>query len=204
LEAILTEKSEPGFPQGQGSLGETLLSHALIRMYGREFVGLAIGEIRTKIETRASGTQTHQLAQLLGEKDARLARIYGFSYEGHYYKLYVPSVFVVRGEGIDVQPGDDKIPLDVLGVEYKDSTFSAGVKMWAHDRLDYSIRIDITSGWLEDILLNSELADPINTLTGRSELVARSVAIGRSDLVGRPDGGGRADGGYDLTSRRRR
>jgi hypothetical protein len=172
-------------------LGETLLSHSLIRMFGREFKGLKIGEFDTS--SNATGYPRNQLAQILeraGGEDPRLARIYGFSYEGHYYKLYVPSVFVVHGPGHELKGGDMAVTLSDLGVEYKDQTFASEVRMWAYDRLDYSLRIDITSGWLEDILLNSEVANPGNStdqsdMTGRSFLVGRSMAVEGGDRIAR-------------------
>src|SRR5262245_21646756 len=72
---------------------ETLLAPSLIRLFGREFKGLALVPQSTE-DARAMPYFPNQLAELLTagpnideKRRARLARIYGFSYEGLYYKL---------------------------------------------------------------------------------------------------------------------
>jgi hypothetical protein len=129
-----------------------------------------------------------------------LARIYGFSYQGNYYKLATPTVLLVYGEGEPIPPSIQPVALSLVGVEFKDETFSDEVRMWSQDQTDYSVRIDITPGWLEDILLIPELSTEANVtggdspeLTGRSQVVGRSQIVGRSQLVGRSQVVGRGD-----------
>jgi hypothetical protein len=103
------------------------------------------------------------------EKSPRLARIYGFSFEGHYYDLARPAIFLVHGPGNDPEafrPGTarlesrgDRAPADAdrTGVAYTASSFSHDMRVWSYDKGDFSIRLDPTSGPLEQILLQAEL-----------------------------------------------
>src|SRR5574340_350215 len=119
-----------GFPP---FLGETLLANASVRLFGRLFIGLKI-DATGIIPTSSSGSSrlpapdNPLTAQLDPDRDPRLARIYGFSYQG----------------------------------------------------IDFSIRIDITSGWLSDILLDPEMSDA-NNITGG---VLADGSDGSSGLVG--------------------
>jgi hypothetical protein len=97
--------------------------------------------------------------------DPRLARIYGFSFEGHYYDLVKPAIFLVHGPGVDAN--DEKPPArrsrapsdaDRTGTAAQDYTFSEDMKVWSYDKGDFSIRLDIETGCLEEILLETELA----------------------------------------------
>ena len=66
-------------------------------------------------------------------------------------------------------------------MEFKDQVFAAGVLMWGYDKLDQMLRIDITSGWVEDVLLDAELgAMNVTGDEGGSDLVGRSAMVGRS------------------------
>jgi hypothetical protein len=174
--------------------GETLLTPSLVRLFGRSFTGLLLNEkdysdTRDEMPYAPNQLYTNLSADAEGKRKPGLATIYGFSYEGNYYKMSAPAVFLVHGPGIDVTAGQDPIPLGVLGVEFKDEVFAADVKMWAYDKLDQVVRVDISSGWLEDLLLNCELGNASNvtggTGDGGSDMVGRSQMTGRSQLVGR-------------------
>jgi hypothetical protein len=91
-----------------------------------------------------------------------LARIYGFSFEGTYYDLPRPMLFLVHGEGIDfVDPKDSKkrrpaqSPADpsISGVAAADFDYADDIRVWSYDKADYTIRMDIETGMFEDILL---------------------------------------------------
>ena len=106
--------------------------------------------------------------QLIAD-DARLARIYGFSFEGHYYDLGRAAIFLVHGPGNDPEafrPGTarpdsrvDRAPADAdrTGVASTASSFSHDIRVWSYDKGDFSIRLDPESGPLEQILLQAEL-----------------------------------------------
>ena len=111
--------------------GETLLAPSLIRLFGRVFTGLTI-EREIAADAARQSYPANQLSQILNDENSRLARIYGFSFEGNYFKMAAPAVFVVNGPGIDVTPGQDPIALSIMGVEFKDEVFASEVKMWGY------------------------------------------------------------------------
>jgi hypothetical protein len=166
-------------------LQEGLFAPSTVRLFGRLFKGLELGEVGANPSSNAP------LLRLLGDEkfrqDARLARIYGYSYLGNYYKLLEPTVFLVSGDGIAVTAGQDPIELGVIGVEFKDEVFANHVRMWAADELDMTVRIDIKIGWLRDVLLDADLT-PANNVTandisGRAEAVSRAEVAGRAEAV---------------------
>jgi hypothetical protein len=170
---------------GPEFLRETLFASSTIRLFGREFVGLQVGEL---------GLLPHLNAPLLtalrnsDRQNLRLARIYGYSYEGNYFKLADPTVFLVYGDGFPVTPGQSPIALGIAGVEFKDEIFAEHVRMWPVDQLDMAVRIDITIGWMQDILLDNE-ETPVDNVTAsnisaRPDLVGRAEAIGRAEAMG--------------------
>lgn len=109
------------------------------------------------------------LRNQLRRDDAQLARIYGFSYEGHYYDLARPAIFVVHGDGLDPEAfrpsttlPDSRVsraPADAdrTGVAYTASSFSHDIRVWAYDQGDFSLRLDTEAGTFEQILLDAEL-----------------------------------------------
>ena len=99
---------------------------------------------------------------------------------------------LVFGKGEEVPAGYiDVISMSQMGVELKDSVFVREIKVWAVDQLDISIRIDITIGWIKDILLFEEMS-PDNNITG-GQTVARSGS-GWPCRTGRPSRTGWARG----------
>jgi hypothetical protein len=103
------------------------------------------------------------------ERSPRLARIYGFSFEGHYYDLAKPAIFLVHGPGNDpeafrpdtARPNSrvDRAPADAdrTGIAYTANSFSHDIRVWSYDKGDFSIRLDPESGPFEQILLQAEL-----------------------------------------------
>lgn len=106
---------------------------------------------------------------------ARIARIYGFSYEGHYYDLAKPALFLVHGDGVraerpgrDPAQGQQQPPFtrvargpddaDRTGVASTERAFSEEMLVWAYDKGDFSIRLDVETGTFEQILLEVELS----------------------------------------------
>jgi hypothetical protein len=98
------------------------------------------------------------------------ARIYGFSFEGHYYKMPRPLLFLVQGEGdgSPEEPGAGGVrPFNARfsGVADKDWQFGLDIRVWAVDRHDIAICLDPVVGTYDEVLLQ--------TLTGRDESAAR-------------------------------
>lgn len=112
--------------------------------------------------------ETHWLWWQLERSDARLARIYGFSYEGAYFDLPRPVVFLVHGAG---QPAvrDSRVTgasateaqlaraprkPSVSGVAAADFGIADDIRVWSYDKADYTIRMDIETGMFEQVLLD--------------------------------------------------
>jgi hypothetical protein len=136
------------------------------------------------------------------DREARLARIYGFSYLGAYYKVPNPPVLRVYGTGFPVRSGyQPDNHMDILGVEFKDEDFVQGIRMWPADQLDVAVRIDITIGWLREILLDTDMSQDTNVTSNSN--VSRADVVGRdSGLVGRDSGLVGRDSGFVGRSRR--
>lgn len=115
------------------------------------------------IDDRGGGVG--QVEGQLTAATACFARIYGFSFEGTYYELPRPALFLVHGEGTEVDLIDTgllrrgaqfaRAPTNpsVTGLASADFTFADDLKVWSYDRADYTIRMDVESGMFEDILL---------------------------------------------------
>ncbi len=96
-------------------------------------------------------------------KDSRFARIYACSYEGAFYELPWPVLFLVRGEGDSVTDGNlpkghwSRAPTDPskTGLPTTDFQFSDDVKYWRCDKSDYTIRMDVETGMFEQVLLDA-------------------------------------------------
>jgi hypothetical protein len=169
-----------------------LLTSSLVRLFGRLFAGLQIhhadalaGESATSF---SSGKDVGSLSTRLTEQDPKLATIYGFSFEGNYYKLPKPYIFLVHGEGKFVKEDQG---LTGYGFEIKEAALFPDVRVWTYDKLDRSIRIDVASGVLEQILLEPASTSATNMTGG--DLSARADLQSRADLQGRADLQARAD-----------
>lgn len=172
-------------------LDETLLASSQVRLFGREFKGLQLNQDALQALTGgAAGSNRNPLTdKLRSELKPMLARIYGFSYEGSYYKLDAPYVFLVHGPGTEiVEPAS----ISEVGVEMKDENFLKGVRMWSYDKIDFSVRIEITSGWLEEILLDAAMGHASNMTAGEFGPRADATLRG-ADLNARADFQARAD-----------
>ncbi|KAA3624802.1 MAG: hypothetical protein DWQ08_09990 [Proteobacteria bacterium] len=91
-------------------------------------------------------------------EEPTLARIYSFAYEGHYYKLPRPLVYLVWGDGEDPEKHKGKAGPSVFstrdtGLASKGFRFGSDIRAWKMDRLDLSVAIDIEVGKVENILL---------------------------------------------------
>ena len=173
-------------------MSETLFASSSVRLFGHKFEGLHLvkeeGQDALKGAPSVLRALQEQLKRRNGLENAtpELARIYGFSYLGNYYKLAEPTVLLVHGEGAEVPAATSPATLSVVGVELKSETFSSEVRMWEQDRADYTVRIDITPGWLSDVLLDPGMSDGTNMTTGRTpEGGGGSSSSGRAQLVGR-------------------
>ncbi|MCP4316188.1 MAG: hypothetical protein GY789_09260 [Hyphomicrobiales bacterium] len=144
---------------------ETLLSASNIVLFGRVVEDITIAAPKgnkshnpsvAMSKGTLSGLQRQLMRIELGEVTAsgreslaRFARIYGFSYEGAYFEVGVPVLFLVHGDG--VAPGDIKVP----GPDPEDKNFYNELRAWSYDRSDETMRLDIDSGTFEQTLLST-------------------------------------------------
>ena len=115
-----------------------------------------------------------QLEDQLFDADARFARIYGFTYEGTYYELPAPVLFLVHGEGESAtrftdpaNPGNNmpanapgklgsRAPNNpsLSGVGAADFQVADDIRVWSYDKADYTIRMDVLTGMFQEVLLD--------------------------------------------------
>jgi hypothetical protein len=164
---------------------ETLLSASRIKLYGRVLTDLQIDqsagsppEATHPNELGQNQFLRRQMVDTSGSpptSQAVLARIYAFSYGGHFYELSVPSIFLVHGSGEDVTPtvpvqkgkgkpgdlaGEGAVApgtVDETGVPAKGWDFMEDIRMWQYDKGDFSMRLDVDSGQFEQILLEATI-----------------------------------------------
>lgn len=144
---------------------ETLLSASNIVLFGRVVEDLNIvapkGNKAHSPSMATSKGESSGLQQQLTRREwgnysagsggglARFARIYGFSYEGAYFEVGVPVLFLVHGEGAPLS--EIKVP----GPDKDDKNFFEDLRAWAYDRSDDTMRLDIDSGSFEEVLLST-------------------------------------------------
>jgi hypothetical protein len=160
---------------------ETLLSPSNIVLYGRVITDLSVvhpanpaqEEVQHRPFVAPREGQNLFLQRQLEERDSQLARIYAFSYEGRYYDLPKPALFLVHGPGEDpdrkvgggggprAARGPDEV--DRTGVGAQEYSFSDDMKAWSYDKGDFSIRLDVETGSFEQILLDAILMPEIQS-----------------------------------------
>lgn len=168
---------------------DNLLSSSTVRMFGRVIQGV---EVTGDISKESSGSVNQLLLKRLEEskgagKDKtldpnrpRFARIYAISFEGSFYNLPKPTVFLVRGEGSPVEGNTGMVATDLK--------FEKGIQCWACDKDDVSLRADVITGTLEEILIDATLsASSRYALASRADLAARADVASRADLTSRAD-----------------
>ena len=127
----------------------------------------------SSVVTRTGRGNNQFLDQQLDER-ANFARIYGFSYEGDYFDLPSPTLFLVHGDGELVSQDQNsttgqhgfpsnlsRAPRDpsVGGMAAADFQFADDIRVWDYDKADYTIRMDVATGMFEQLLLDATLGD---------------------------------------------
>jgi hypothetical protein len=138
---------------------ETFLTPSSIKLFGRPMTGLTYAN-----NTNPGPGNNNFLQEQLAGNDPKFARIYGFSFEGAYYALPRPALFLVHGDGLVVGNWDNTLPstLDQSGVAGREWDFSghAGAQdiyYWEYEKGDFSIRLETEAGTFEQILLMATL-----------------------------------------------
>lgn len=175
---------------------ETVLGLSAVYLFGRLVSDLTIVQNDPDEADRPPRKGSNNfLKGQFKDVEAGLARIFSFSYEGFFYDLARPSLFLVHGGGLDIDapppadPAYDRLArspgrISRSGVGRQTGSFSLDMRVWVYDKSDLSMRLDVDSGSLEHILLTAELDD--DSSDGRS-------SGGRSS--GGRSSGGRSSGG---------
>lgn len=130
-------------------MAEPLLAATGVKLFGQIVVGLTLDL------TAAGGGADGPFKALVGKlkvDDPRLARVYGFSYEGQYYDLARPAIFLVNGEGAEAANQLPETRVAAVPPE-----LAGQVSAWDYDRDDFSLRLDLDVGSLDRILLDAEI-----------------------------------------------
>lgn len=166
---------------------ETLLTPSTIKLYGRKLEDI---EVTPADPPPPESGDNHFLRKQLRAGTPVLARIYGYSYEGTYFDLPKPAIFLVHGKGTSASPPQPKSDdgeneegkkekafqataatrTDRSGVAFKDWEFSRDIRFWEYDKGDFSVRLEVISGTLEEILLEAEVEAAMVTHAGRVQV----------------------------------
>jgi hypothetical protein len=107
------------------------------------------------------------------------ARIYSFSFEGHYYDLPRPLLFLVTGNGIAPQAiagGVLGFNTKRAGLAAKDWSFSNDILVWAVDKKDLAVCLDVEVGNYQEVLLDSMVA--FEEMSARGAAASRGARLG--------------------------
>ena len=170
-----TELKENNSPMPPGTLEQ---EYRRIR-YGEELSG-------NKDDPNAIPSESDILCDQ--DLEPTLARIYSFSYEGNYYKLDYPLIYMVWGNGIppeevDSESGLPKFLTRNTGIEGKDWRFGSDIRVWKIDRHDKSICIDLDIGSFKEILL--EPCDEAEIMSARAKMASRAKVASRAKMTSR-------------------
>ena len=142
-------------------MSESLLGFSEVLIFGRELKDLAY----KRIPSAAVGNNKHlddQFDEEKGAKHPRFAKIYSFAFEGTYYDLPEPVIFLVHGEGELVadpdKPADNasRAPKEpnIGGVAAADYQVADDIRVWRYDKADQTMRMDVMTGQFEQVLLD--------------------------------------------------
>ncbi len=181
---------------------ENLLSPSNLILFGRVFP-------LTYDPASIPVTKSHNnhLQQQLKQPDAKFARIYAMSYEGHFYNLPRPTIFLVHGDGEEIRGSglanrggganvrptttDSGLVAREFDFEYGGAVGpndSPSLRYWEYDKDDISLRLDITTGHLSEILIDATIAPDLDDgIASRAVYNTRAVALTRAVFSSRDE-----------------
>jgi hypothetical protein len=196
LMSIKCAAVDRGIPMTSPSIDpsiESFLSPTRIYLFGKTFSNLTYTPTSTGGGTTPDPSQSPgPVSRALDDVGSagKFARIYGFSYEGHYYKLPRPVLFLVSGTGSTAGPDTTatgtsrEFSTGGTGVEGKDWRFGTDIRVWVVDRNDVAVRLDVEVGRYDEVLLQP-LAAGWDESGLRGHLMARDAADFRGHLNAR-------------------
>ena len=125
-------------------MAEDLLSGFTVCLFGRVLEDIEL----VKGKDRKHGPGRNLLAKAMADEDARLARIYAFSFQSELFLLTRPAAFLVHGDG-------DKADAERLITA--ELTLPKDLRAWPYNRDDMTLRLDILTGTFDSLLLEHEL-----------------------------------------------
>lgn len=125
------------------NLSETLKTSEEIVLFGRKVTDLTV---KNSDDTPAA-------------KKNIAARIYGFTFDGVYYEMLGPVLFVVEGPGVDA----DKVP--VPGPNPRDEKYYESLMAWTVNKDEETIRLDVDTGKFQSVLLDT-MGDGSGSVSG--------------------------------------
>jgi hypothetical protein len=142
-------------------LGREAPEGAAAREGGGGDVRRAAEEPRVLVPAQQEGyLGSSQLVAAMDRGDLRLAHIFGFAHEGRYTPMHVPALFLVHTNGQDVlAAGETEIDPARLGLAHLEKgnlTFASDLKFWTYDRGDETIRLDVSTGTLLQLVVDAE------------------------------------------------
>jgi hypothetical protein len=129
-----------------------ILGHSRILVYGRVVAGITI-DAATAGDGSSGNDQASNYSDILRSNvaDKKLATVFGFEFEGHYYDLPKPAILLVHGE--------PKSPKNAGATVESDPKLMDDINVWSYDKADFSVLLDVSSGPLEEILLEKAVDD---------------------------------------------
>ncbi|TPE49913.1 hypothetical protein [Amaricoccus solimangrovi] len=130
-------------------MAETLLSGSTVWLFGGVMTDITF----TPPAGQSGPGPQGRLFESMKHKDARLARIFSFGFEGQFVSLEKPAIFLVHGDGAEIT----KELLAGIGLPLTQKDFAAGVKAWEYDRDDMTLRLDQVTGSFSRVLIDYEM-----------------------------------------------
>lgn len=187
---------------------ETLLGVSSVYLFGRQLSDIVLKpNYKSAVGDEIGGNNF--LRKQLAADGRCLARIYAFAFEGTFLELSRPAIFLVHGKGVnpdDPPPEDSEGALafarlarspgssTASGLASLSRSFASDIRVWVYDKGDFSMRFDVETGPLEQILLAAETGgdprDPGGAMGRSSGSMGRSSgSMGRSSgSMGRSSG----------------
>lgn len=145
-------------------MAESLLSFSEVLLFGRvleDLVYVPKGSTKRGNNKHLDEQFEKENKEFDREKPS-FAKIYGFAYEGTYYDLPEPAIFLVHGEGLSAT--DDNLPGNLAsrapnepsksGVAAADYQIANDIRVWNYDKADQTMRMDVMTGMFEQVLLD--------------------------------------------------